>query len=127
MNKYVFIISERGCRTNIMSDFEVISIEKLITYLKEDIQIWKNENDKEKWRKLHILKGWRTGLRVACIDNSNFQTRLFKYINLEEFEDIFKGHIKEIEPLLEYGHLRYSYFKKEILNKYGIKKENANE
>lgn len=127
MSNYVFIISERGERTNILCDFEVITLEQLIKYLKEDLEIIEYNKDKQ-WnerKRGHILVSWGKKIRVAKInDFNNFQTRLLKYITLEEFEDIFQGHIKDITPLLEYKTNGDKYFRMDILKKYGIKKEN---
>lgn len=125
MNNYVFIISESGERTNILCDFEVITLEQLIKYLKEDLEI-KKYNEGKVWnerKRRHILD-WGKKIRVAKINETkNFQTRILKYITLEEFEDIFKGHIDDIQPLLEYRTYGDKYFRREVLKKYGIKKE----
>lgn len=125
MNNYVFIISESGERTNILCDFEVITLEQLIKYLKEDLEI-KKYNEGKVWnerKRGHILD-WGKKIRVAKINEAkNFQTRILKYITLEEFEDIFKGHIDDIQPLLEYRTYGDKYFRREVLKKYGIKKE----
>ncbi len=127
MSNYVFIISERGDRTNILSNFEIITLDKLIEYLKEDLKTIEYNKNKD-WRERkegHVLVGWRKNLRVAKInDTKDFQTRILKYITLKEFEDIFEEHIKDITPLLEYSTYGTKYFRAEILNKYGIKKEN---
>ena len=124
MDNYVFIISERGERTNILCDFEVITLDQLIKYLKEDLEI-KKYNEGKLWneRRARIL-GWGKKIRVAKINEAkNFQTRILKYITLEEFEEIFKGHIDDIQPLLEYRTYGDKYFRSEVLKKYGIKKE----
>lgn len=125
MDNYVFIISERGERTNILCDFEVITLDQLIKYLKEDLEI-KKYNEGKLWnerRREHIL-GWGKKIRVSKINEAkNFQTRILKYITLEEFEEIFKGHIDDIQPLLEYETYGDKYFRSEVLKKYGIKKE----
>ena len=124
MDNYVFIISERGERTNILCDFEVITLDQLIKYLKEDLEI-KKYNEGKLWneRRAHIL-GWGKKIRVAKINEAkNSQTRILKYITLEEFEEIFKGHIDDIQPLLEYRTYGDKYFRSEVLKKYGIKKE----
>lgn len=125
MSDYVFIISERGERTNILCDFEVITLEQLIKYLKEDLEI-KQFNEGKPWnerKRGHIIT-WGKKIRIAKInDSNNFHTRLLKFITLEEFEEIFKGHIEDIKFLLEYSTNGDKYFRKEILNKYGIKKE----
>lgn len=126
MNDYVFIISERGERTNILCDFEVITLEQLTKYLKEDLEI-KKYNEGKVWnerKRGHILD-WGKKIRVAKINEAkNFKTRILKYITLEEFAEIFKGHIDDIKPLLEYSTYGDKYFRREILKKYGIKKEN---
>lgn len=125
MDNYVFIISERGERTNILCDFEIITLEQLIKYLKEDLEIKKYNEDKarDKRKREHILR-WGKQIRVAKINEAkNFQTRILKYITLEEFEEIFKGHIDDIRLLLEYKTYNDKYFRSEVLKKYGIKKE----
>lgn len=125
MNNYVFIISRKGNRTNILSDFELISLQTLIEYIQEDLKTIEGNESKD-WRErkeTHILKGWRSSIRVGKIDAKDFQTRILKYITLEEFENIFEGHIKDIMPLLEYSTYGDKYFRKEVLKKYGIKKE----
>lgn len=125
MSDYVFIISERGGRTNILCDFELITLNKLIECLKEDIEI-KKYNEGKAWnerKKTHILE-WGKKIRIAKINEAkNFQTRILKYIKLEEFEEIFKEHIDDIEPLLEYSKYGEKYFRMEILKKYGTIKE----
>ena len=127
MNNYVFIISERGERTNILCDFEVITLEKLIEYLKEDLEIIEYNKDKQ-WnerKRGHILASWGKKIRVAKINGAdNFQTRLLKYITLDEFQEIFQEHIDDIKHLLEYKTYGDKYFRMDILKKYGIKKEN---
>lgn len=125
MDNYVFIISYRGDRTNICSNFELISLETLIKYIQEDVKTEKQNEGKE-WREreeTHFLGSWRNSVRVGKIDDKNFQTRLLKYITLEEFERIFEGHIEDVKPLLEYETYGNKYFKMEVLKKYGIKKE----
>ena len=44
-------------------------------------------------------------------------------MDIKEFEEIFKGHIDDIQPLLEYRTYGDKYFRSEVLKKYGIKKE----
>lgn len=125
MDNYVFIISEKGERTNILCDFEIITLEQLIKYLKEDLEI-KKYNEGKVWnerKRGHILD-WGKKIRVAKINEAkNFQTRILKYITLEEFEEIFKGHIGDIRPLLEYKTYGTKYFRSEVLKKYGIKEK----
>lgn len=71
------------------------------------------------------MASWEKKIRVSKIDGAdNFQTRLLKYITLDEFEEIFQGHIEDIKPLLEYKTYGDKYFRMDILKKYGIKKEN---
>ncbi len=103
---YLFIVSERGDRTNICSNFRIFDINGFLEYLKT------KEN-----------KYWRVQYRVAKLNDDNFETRIFKYINLDEFEEIFEGHIDDIKSLLKYTKdswgTDYPYFKKEIHIKYG--------
>ncbi len=126
MNNYIFIISNRGDRTNICSAFELISMETLIKYIQEDVETIK-QNEGKAWseqKETHFLRSWRKSIRVGRIDDKQFQTRILKYITLKEFEEIFDGHIEEIKPLLEYKTYGDKYFRSEVLKKYGIKKEN---
>lgn len=103
---YLFIVSERGDRTNICSNFRIFDINGFLEHLKT------KEN-----------KYWRVQYRVAKLNDDNFETRIFKYINLDEFEEIFEGHIDDIKNLLKYTKnswgTDYPYFKKEIHIKYG--------
>lgn len=103
---YIFIVSERGDRTNICSDFKVFDIDGFIEYIKE-----------------HSNKSWRTQYRVSKVNDDNFQTRIFKYLTLDEFVEIFENKLEEISCLLNYTKnkwgIDYPYFKKEIHTKYG--------
>lgn len=125
MNDYVFILTQKGDRTNILSDFELISLERLIQYLKEDLETLEYNKDKgwKDQKKVHILGGWRFSIRVGKINDTTFQTRLLKYITLKEFEEIFVEHIRDIQPLLKYRTYGDKYFRMEVLKKYGIKEE----
>ena len=125
MDKYVFIISYRGDRTNICSGFELISLSTLIEYIKEDVKTVEENKDKnwQERKETHFLDSYRKSIRVGKIDSKNFQTRILKYITLQEFEEIFKGHIEDIKPLLEYKTYGDKYFRSEVLKKYGIKKD----
>lgn len=125
MSKYIFLITEKGGRTNICASMELISLPKLIEYLKEDVKTLEDNKNKD-WREhkeRHILNGWGTSVRVGKVDDKSFPTKILKYLTLEEFEEIFKEYIDDIEPLLEYTTYGDKYFRKDILNKYGIKKE----
>lgn len=103
---YIFLITERGDRTNICSNIKLVTLQNLINLLNNGTRV-----------------SWRTQIRVGKIDDENFQTRILKYIDLKEFEEIFKGHIEEIKTLLTYRNFQQGIFKKEILKKYGIKEE----
>lgn len=103
---YIFLITERGDRTNICSNIKLVTLQTLIDLLNNEIKL-----------------SWRTQIRVGKVDDKNFQTRILKYINLKEFEEIFKGHIEDIKSLLIYSNFQQGIFKKEILQKYGIKGE----
>lgn len=123
---YVFLISERGERTNICSNIKLITLETLIKYMQEDLILKEKYQNKEiDWRELksksHFLDSYFKQVRVGKVDDSNFQTRILKYISLEEFEEIFEGHIEDIAPLLEYKDGYSALFKKEVLKKYGRK------
>lgn len=104
---YLFIVSERGDRTNICSNFRVFDINGFIKYI--------NSQDR--------IKSYYKQYRIAKLNDDSFKTRIFKYINLDEFEKIFEGHIAEIKNLLEYAKYEfgteYPFFKKEIHVKYG--------
>ena len=106
MDKYIFLITEKGARTNICSNIKLLSLSGLIKWI-----------ESEDFR-------WYINIRVGKLDDERFQTRILKYISLKEFEDIFCGHIEKIKPLLEYKTYGDKYFRNEVLKKYGIKKEN---
>ena len=70
------------------------------------------------------MASWGKKIRVAKINGAdNFQTRLLKYITLDEFQEIFQEHIDDIKHLLQYKTYGDKYFRMDILKKYGIKKE----
>lgn len=125
MDKYIFLITEKGGRTNICANMELVSLPQLIDYIADDVKIIE-ENKNKDWRDKkdrHVLNGWGTNIRVGKIDDRTFPTRILKYLTLEEFEEIFNGHINDIKPLLEYTAYSTKYFRSEVLRKYGIKKE----
>lgn len=108
---YLFIVSERGDRTNICSDFRIFDIDGFIEYI--------NLQDR--------IKSYYKQYRIAKLNDDSFKTRIFKYLTLEEFEDIFKNHIEDIKELLVYTKSKwgidYPFFRKDIYTKYGTLKE----
>ena len=122
---YVFILTESGARTNICSTMKLINLEQLIKYVEEDKKIKEKRKERnyysEYYKKLNIKP--YCAIRVGKVNDNSFQTRILKYITLEEFEDIFKGNIDKIQLLLEYRDVRNALFRKEILKKYGKKIE----
>ena len=123
---YVFILTQSGARTTICSDMQLISLEQLIKFIKEDEQIKAEYQHCHLWEyadKLHLnLDSRRNSLRVGKVDDPNFETRIIKYLTLEEFEEIFEGHIEDIAPLLQYDSIQDGLFRGTILKKYGSKK-----
>ena len=122
---YVFILTRNGAKTNIKLAMKLMSLDKLIEYIKEDEEIKKqNQGNRffEYIDKLNLdLETGRYQLRIGKIDDSEFQTRIIKFLTLEEFEEIFDGHIEDIKPLLRYGKISEGLFRGTILKKYGEK------
>lgn len=122
---YIFLLTESGARTNICSTIKLVNLEQLIKYLEEDKKIKEKRKEynyySEYYKKLNIKP--YCAIRVGKVNDHTFQTRILKYITLEEFENIFKGNIDKIQPLLEYRDVQSALFKKEILKKYGKKIE----
>lgn len=122
---YVFILTRSGAKTNIKATMEIISLEKLIEYIKEDEET-KRQNVGNRFfeymDKLHLnLQNGIYQLRIGKVDDPNFPTRLIRFLTLEEFEEIFEGHIEDVKPLLRYYRISEGLFKGTILKKYGEK------
>lgn len=92
---YVFLITRTGGRTNICSDIEVLSKEKLIEHIKN------SEN-----------KGYLAPkIRYCKVDEGI--THLLSHMPLEEFNNVFsQSDFSENEITM--------FFRKEISNKYGL-------
>lgn len=121
---YIFLLTERGYRTNICSTMKLINLEQLIKYAEEDKKTKEKHKGERFWdyyKELHFQGDWHKAVRVGKVNDDTFQTRILKYITLEEFEDIFKENIDKIQLLLEYRDVQSALFRKEILKKYGKK------
>ena len=113
--KYVFLITRRGSHAAIKaSDLQIYDLDGLMAMPKGIL--------------FHNV--WATGIRIASINNhEKFDCKLLKQIKVEDFNDIFKGRIQELQAngLLDYSpnskhwfEYKQPIFHASVYKKYGI-------